>query len=325
MEEDSTRIIVGPRVWAYKSTEEALQDVLRLSRGMTYKSAVAGLNLGGGKAVIIADPKRPDRESLFRAHGRFVETLGGRYITAEDVGTSPTDMEFVRRETKHVAGLLNLSGDPSPVTGYGVYVGMKACAKQRWGKDSLAGKTVAVQGAGKVAYYLMKHLKDEGAKLIATDIDQDKVKRVVEELGAQAVAPDAIYGVQADIFAPCALGAIINDDTLKRLKVEIVAGGANNQLAEHPARRRAREEGDSLRARLRDQRRRRGERVRRTAGLDHGARQAEGAGDLRHQLLRVFAIATRDRIPSFEAADRLAEERIRSVAALKRMWIAGDR
>ena len=141
-------------------------------------------------------------------------------------------MEFVRRETKHVAGLLNLSGDPSPVTGYGVYVGMKACAKQRWGKDSLVGKTVAVQGAGKVAYYLMKHLKDEGAKIIATDIDQEKVKRVVEELGATAVAPDEIYGVQADIFAPCALGAIINDDTIKQLKVEIVAGGANNQLAE---------------------------------------------------------------------------------------------
>ena len=129
----------GTRVWPYKTTEEALQDVLRLSRGMTYKSAVAGLNLGGGKAVIVADPKRADRESLFRAHGRFVETLGGRYITAEDVGTSPSDMEFVKRETKHVAGLLNLSGDPSPVTSYGVYVGMKACAKQSWGNDSLAG------------------------------------------------------------------------------------------------------------------------------------------------------------------------------------------
>ena len=277
----------GTRVWPYQSTEEALQDVLRLSRGMTYKSAVAGLNLGGGKAVIIADPKRPDRESLFRAHGRFVETLGGRYITAEDVGTSPIDMEFVRRETKHVAGLLNLSGDPSPVTGYGVYVGMKACAKQRWGKDSLAGKTVAVQGAGKVAYYLMKHLKDEGAKLIATDIDQEKVKRVVEELGAQAVAPDAIYDAKADIFAPCALGAIINDDTIKRLGVEIVAGGANNQLAEAAARRRTRAEGDSLRPRLRDQWRRRRERVRRAAGLDHGARQAQGAGDLRHHPARL--------------------------------------
>ncbi len=222
----------GTRVWQYGSTEEALKDVLRLSRGMTYKSAVAGLNLGGGKAVIVADPKRADRESLFRAHGRFVETLGGRYITAEDVGTSPSDMEFVKRETKHVAGLLNLSGDPSPVTGYGVYVGMKAAAKAKWGKDSLAGRTVAVQGCGKVAYYLMSHLHAEGAKMIVSDIDADKVQRVVEEFGATAVAPEAIYGVQADIFAPCALGAIINDDTLSQLKAEIVAGGAKHQLAE---------------------------------------------------------------------------------------------
>ncbi|MGH7523579.1 MAG: Glu/Leu/Phe/Val family dehydrogenase [Gemmatimonadales bacterium] len=314
----------GTRVWAYQSTEEALRDVLRLSRGMTYKSAVAGLNLGGGKAVIIADPKRPDRESLFRAHGRFVETLGGRYITAEDVGTSPTDMEFVRRETKHVAGLLNLSGDPSPVTGYGVYIGMKACAKQRWGKDSLAGKTVAVQGAGKVAYYLMKHLKDEGAKLIATDIDQEKVKRVVEEMGAKGVEPDAIYDAKADIFAPCALGAIINDDTIPRLAVEIVAGGANNQLAEtrHGV---ALEKKGVLYA---------PDYVINGGGVVNVFGELQGwtmdrakrkAQEIYDTILRVFAIADRDKIPSFEAADRLAEERIRSVAALKRMWIAGDR
>ena len=314
----------GTRVWPYQSTEEALQDVLRLSRGMTYKSAVAGLNLGGGKAVIIADPKRPDRESLFRAHGRFVETLGGRYITAEDVGTSPIDMEFVRRETKHVAGLLNLSGDPSPVTGYGVYVGMKACAKQRWGKDSLAGKTIAVQGAGKVAYYLMKHLNDEGAKLITTDIDQDKVKRVVEELGAQAVAPDAIYDAKADIFAPCALGAIINDDTIRRLRVEIVAGGANNQLAETRHGVELEKKGILYAP----------DYVINGGGVVNVFGELQGwtmerakrkAQEIYDTILRVFAIASRDKVPSFEAADRLAEERIRSVAALKRMWIAGDR
>jgi leucine dehydrogenase len=314
----------GTRVWPYASTEEALKDVLRLSRGMTYKSAVAGLNLGGGKAVIIADPKRRDRESLFRAHGRFVETLGGRYITAEDVGTSPTDMEFVKRETKHVAGLLNLSGDPSPVTGYGVYVGMKACAKERWGKDSLAGKTVAVQGAGKVAYYLMKHLREEGAKIITCDIDQEKVNRVVEEFGATGVAVDAIYDAKADIFAPCALGAIINDDTIPRLQVEIVAGGANNQLAE-------------TRHGLELEKRKilygpdyviNGGGVVNVFGelqgwtMDRAKRKAQEIYDT---MLRVFAIASRDKIPSFEAADRLAEERLRSVAALKRMWIAGDR
>src|SRR5690606_38525004 len=162
---------------------------------MTYKSAVAGLNLGGGKAVIVADPKRTDRESLFRAHGRFVETLGGRYITAEDVGTSPQDMEFVKRETKHVAGLLNLSGDPSPVTGYGVYMGMKGAAMARWGNDSLRDRTIAVQGAGKVAYYLMSHLHKEGAKLLVSDIDEAKVQRIVTEFGATAVPVDKIFDV----------------------------------------------------------------------------------------------------------------------------------
>ncbi len=314
----------GTRVWQYADNEAAIKDALRLSRGMTYKSAVAGLNLGGGKAVIIADPKRADRESLFRAHGRFVETLGGRYITAEDVGTSPTDMEFIKRETKHVAGLLNLSGDPSPVTSYGVYMGMKAAAKSRWGKDSLAGKTIAVQGCGKVAYYLMTHLKQEGAKLIVTDIDQEKVKRVVDELGATAVSPEAIYDAKAEIFAPCALGGIINDDTLPRLKVEIIAGGANNQLGEE-------RHGIELE--------KRGmlyapDYVINGGGVINVYGELQGwtmerakrkAQEIYDTMLRVFAIASRDKIPTYEAADRLAEERLKSVAALKQMWVAGDR
>lgn len=314
----------GTRVWPYESTEAAILDVLRLARGMTYKSAVAGLNLGGGKAVIIADPKRADRESLFRAHGRFVETLGGRYITAEDVGTSPTDMEFVKRETKHVAGLLNLSGDPSPVTGYGVYVGMKAAAKAKWGKDSLAGRTIAVQGCGKVAYYLMTHLKEEGARLIVTDIDDEKVQRVVEELGATAVAPDAIFDQEADIFAPCALGGIINDDTLARLKVEVIAGGANNQLGEMRHGRELEAKGMLYAP----------DYVINGGGVINVYGELQGwtmerakrkAQEIYDTILRVFTIAERDGIPSFEAADRLAEERIRSVAALKDMWVAGDR
>src|ERR1041385_635574 len=225
-------VLGGPRFWHYRSTEEAITDALRLARGMTYKAAAAGINLGGGKSVIVGDNKRQDREALFRAHGRFVETLGGRYITAEDIGTSPADMEYIKLETDHVAGLLGLSGDPSPGTAYGVYVGMKAAAKVRWGSDALSGKTVAVQGAGKVAYYLCQHLHTEGVKLIVTDIDQEKVRRVVQEMGATTVAPEAIYDQTADVYAPCALGATVNDDTLKRLKVEIIAGGANNQLAE---------------------------------------------------------------------------------------------
>lgn len=314
----------GTRVWPYESTEAAFRDALRLARGMTYKSAVAGLNLGGGKAVIVADPKRADRESLFRAHGRFVETLGGRYITAEDVGTSPQDMEFVKRETAHVAGLLNLSGDPSPVTGYGVYVGMKAAAKVLWGKDSLADRTVAVQGAGKVAYYLMSHLHEEGARLIVTDIDQEKVRRCVDEFGAKAVAPDAIYDVDADIFAPCALGAIINDETLPRLKARIIAGGANNQLGEIRHGQEAEAKGILYAP----------DYVINGGGVINVYGELQGwtmerakrkAQEIYDTILRVFDIAKRDGIPSYEAADRLAEERIRSVAALKDMWVGGDR
>ena len=303
----------GTRFWQYTSTDAAITDALRLARGMTYKAAAAGLNLGGGKSVIIGDNHRADREALFRAHGRFVESLGGRYITAEDIGTSPADMEFVRKETSHVAGLMNLSGDPSPVTGYGVYMGMKAAAKHRWGNDSLRGRNILVQGAGKVAYYLCAHLHSEGAKLVITDIDAAKVRRVVEEFGARSVAPEAIYDEPGDIYAPCALGATVNDDTLKRLKVGIIAGGANNQLAEE-------RHGDAL------------EKlglvyapdfVINSGGLINVYGELEGwpqerakqkAGEIYDAISRVFAIAVRDGIPSYQAADRLAEERIASVA-----------
>src|SRR5215212_1928036 len=192
----------GTRFWQYASTEEAITDARRLARGMTFKSAVAGINLGGGKSVIVGDNKRTDREALFRAHGRFIETLGGRYITAEDIGTSPADMEYIKLETDHVAGLLGLSGDPSPVTAYGVYVGMKAAAQVRWGKDDLSSKTVAVQGCGKVASHLASHLQVEGANLVVTDIDEEKLRRAVQEFGACAVAPESIYDQPSDIFSP---------------------------------------------------------------------------------------------------------------------------
>ena len=310
----------GTRFWEYGSTDEAITDALRLARGMTYKSAVAGINLGGGKSVIIGDNKRADREALFRAHGRFIETLGGRYITAEDIGTSPADMEYIKLETDHVAGLLGLSGDPSPVTGYGVYVGMKAAARERWGSDSLAGKMVAVQGAGKVAYYLMQHLHAEGAKIIATDIDAEKVRRAVQEFGAAAVSPDAIYEQAADIFSPNALGATINDETLPRLKVQIIAGGANNQLAED-------RHGDEL-----DKRKVlyapdyviNGGGVINVYGELHRwpvERAKKKAGEIYETLLRIFEIARRERIPTYRAADRLAEQRIAAVGGLDRMWM----
>jgi leucine dehydrogenase len=310
----------GTRFWKYESTEAAVTDALRLARGMTYKSAVAGINLGGGKSVIIGDNKRADREALFRAHGRFVETLNGRYITAEDIGTSPADMEHIKLETDHVAGLLGLSGDPSPVTAYGVYVGIKAAAKDRWGSDSLAGKTVAVQGAGKVAYYLCRHLRSEGVKIIVTDIDQEKVKRVVAESGAKAVAPDVIYDQAAEIYAPCALGATINDDTLRRLKVEIIAGGANNQLAEN-------RHGDELESRgilYAPDYVINGGGVINVYGEIHrwpAERAQKKAGEIYDTLLRIFEIAREEKIPTYRAADRLAEQRIGAVAGLDKMWM----
>ncbi|HKH82321.1 MAG TPA: Glu/Leu/Phe/Val dehydrogenase [Gemmatimonadales bacterium] len=310
----------GTRFWQYAGTDEAITDALRLARGMTYKSAVAGINLGGGKSVIIGDNKRADREALFRAHGRFIETLGGRYITAEDIGTSPADMEYIKLETDHVAGLLGLSGDPSPVTGYGVYVGMKAAAKVKWGSDSLSGKSVAVQGAGKVAHYLMQHLHVEGARIIVTDIDGEKVKRAVQEFGAHAVLPDDIYDQPADIYAPCALGATINDETLPRLKVQIIAGGANNQLAED-------RHGDELEKRgilYAPDYVINGGGVINVYGELHRwpvERAKKKAGEIYDTLLRIFDIAKHERMPTYRAADRLAMQRVSSVAGLDRMWM----
>jgi leucine dehydrogenase len=314
----------GTRFWQYASTDEAITDALRLARGMTYKSAVAGINLGGGKSVIIGDNKRTDREALFRAHGRFIETLGGRYITAEDIGTSPADMEYIKLETDHVAGLLGLSGDPSPVTGYGVYVGMKAAAKVRWGNDSLSGKTVAVQGAGKVAYNLMRHLHEEGAAIIVTDIDAEKVRRAVQEFGASPVTPEAIYDQDADIFSPTALGAVINDETLPRLKVEIIAGGANNQLAED-------RHGDLVEQRgilYAPDYVINGGGVINVYGELHRwptERAKKKAGEIYETLLRIFEIAKRERMPTYRAADRLAEQRIAAVGGLDRMWMGEKR
>ncbi len=223
----------GSRMWTYASEEAAIEDALRLARGMTYKNAAAGLNLGGGKTVIIGDPFKDKNEEMFRALGRFIQGLNGRYITAEDVGTTVTDMDCIHEETNYVTGIspaFGSSGNPSPVTAYGVYLGMKAAAKEAYGHDHLEGRTIAVQGLGNVAYTLCEYLHKEGAKLIVTDINQEAVKRVVDAFDATAVDPNDIYSQDVDIFSPCALGAIINDETIPQLKAKVIAGSANNQL-----------------------------------------------------------------------------------------------
>jgi leucine dehydrogenase len=299
----------GTRFWQYATDEEAITDALRLSRGMTYKNAVAGLHLGGGKSIIIGDNKTTDREKIFRAHGRFVESLGGRYITAEDVGTSTKDMSYVQMETSHVAGLASKSGDPSPVTAHGVFRAVQASANRKWGSDSLEGKTVAIQGCGSVGTYLAKELSAAGARLIVSDIDSAKAARVAQLTGAKIVEGDAIFTADADIFSPCALGGIINDTTIPKLKVEIVAGGANNQLLEE-------RHGDALQAKgilyAPDYVANAGGVINvygEVVGWDE-QRALDKAEDIYDTILKVFDIAEAKHIPTYEAADRLAELRL---------------
>jgi len=310
----------GTRFWNYQSDRDALVDVLRLSRGMTYKAAVAGLNLGGGKAVIIGDPRTRRREMIFRAHGRFVDSLKGRYITAEDVGTSVEDMGYVQMETEYVAGVAGGSGDPSPVTAFGVYSGIKACAHERWGDDSVEGKRVAVQGCGHVGYWLCSHLAAEGAKLIVTDIDESRVRRVVDDFGARAVPPDDIYGIEAEIFAPCALGAVANDRTVAGFRFDVIAGAANNVL-DNDRHGDLLEEKNILYA---------PDYVINAGGLINVYGELNGwtpdrakrkAGEIYETLRQLFEIAREQGLPTYRAADRLAERRIDQVSKLKRTWI----
>jgi leucine dehydrogenase len=224
----------GTRMWNYNNESEAMNDVLRLSRGMTYKASISGLNLGGAKAVIYGDAKSQKSEALMRRFGRFVNNLAGKYITAEDVGTTTRDMEYVNMETQHVVGLpvsRGGGGDPSPVTAYGVYVGIKASAKKVFGSDNLAGKKIAVMGVGKVGMHLLEYLHKDGAKFYVSDIHEEALKEASSRFGAVVVNNDEIFTTDAEIFAPCALGAIINPDSIDKLNCAIVAGAANNQLA----------------------------------------------------------------------------------------------
>ena len=303
----------GTRFWNYASEDEALTDALRLSQGMTYKSALAGLPLGGGKSIIIGDSKSPNREALLRAHGRFVDTLKGRYITAEDVGTSPADMEFVRQETQHVAGLLGGSGDPSPFTARGVFRAIQASAKFRWKSDELSRVKVAIQGCGHVGYNLAQWLHESGAELIVTDVNRESVARAHNEFAARVVQPSEIFSVPADIFAPCALGGVINEETLPQLRVQIVAGAANNQLLEE-------RHGILLQERnilyAPDY-------VANVGGVlngcrellgwepEHALRKIDGIYDT---MLSIFENAQSQGIPTNKAADRLAEDRLRRAA-----------
>ncbi len=301
----------GCRMWPYASEEEAVTDVLRLSRGMTYKSALAKLPYGGGKSVIIGDPRLDKSPALFRAMGRAVQRLAGRYIVAEDVGISVPDVELMQQETRHVAGTsAGGAGDPSPATAYGVYMGLRAAVRHKLGRDKLDGLTVAVQGLGHVGYYLCKHLAEDGARLVVTDINEDAIQTAVTEFNAERVAPDEIYAVDCDVFAPCALGAVINDDSLEFLKATIIAGSANNQLHEP-------RHGEILKQR----------------GVLYAPDYVINAGgviDISHEgrnydkdeafahvagihdtLLDIFRRADATGVPTSEAADRLAEERFK--------------
>jgi leucine dehydrogenase len=223
----------GTRMWQYKNEQEAITDVLRLSRGMTFKNAISGLNLGGGKAVIIGDAQTQKTEAFMRRFGRFINGLGGRYVTAEDVNIRTSDIEYIAMETRYVSGLPEImggGGDPSPVTAYSTYLGMKAAAKKAWGNDSLKGKKILVQGVGQVGSHLVERLRHEDAQVYISDISEERLKQVANRFGAEVVMGDAIYDLDLDIYSPCALGATLNDDTVSRLKCQVIAGAANNQL-----------------------------------------------------------------------------------------------
>ncbi len=314
----------GVRMWPYASWDEALVDVLRLSRGMTYKAAAAGLNLGGGKAVILADPKKHKSEALFRCFGQYVESLGGLYITAEDVGTDMEDMELILAETRWVTGVSPAhggSGDPSPVTAYGVLQGMKAAVERVFGEGALAGRRVAVQGLGNVGLHLASYLKERGAALVGSDIDAERVARARSELGMEIVGPEAILETECDVLAPCALGAVLNAETIPRLRCKIVAGAANNQLADEARDGRALHERGILYA---------PDFVINAGGLINVYNELTGYNRERAMrmtrgiylnMMRVFQIAAAEGVPTYGAADRVAEERIEKVKAMgPRHW-----
>lgn len=315
----------GLRMWPYENDEAALTDVLRLSRGMTYKSAVTGLNLGGGKSVIIGDPRKDKSEALLRAFGRAVESLNGRYLTAEDVGMNVSDMEYIRMETAHVTGIpesMGGSGDPSPFTALGTLQGIKACLQVKYQDEDISKYSFAIQGVGHVGFNLARLIREAGGKVFVSDIHQDNVDVCVDELGCEAVEVNEIYDVDATVFAPSALGAVVNENTLDRFRFPIICGSANNVLKTEA-------DGHELEKK----------------GILYGPDYAVNAGGLINvsleyegynreraqekvmgiydNILAIFRLAKEENITSFEAADRLAEKRLASMASVKRTYLPG--
>jgi leucine dehydrogenase len=314
----------GTRMWPYQSEEEALIDVLRLSRGMTYKAAVSGLNLGGGKAVIIGDPKKDKSEALFRAFGRFVESLNGRYVTAEDVNISVEDIEHVFTETNFVTGVAlhhGGSGNPAPYTALGVFRGIEASCFKKFGDKSVKGKTIAVQGVGSVGFELCRLLNEAGAKIIYTEINEKGIEKMKQALPhAQFVSGQDIFSVPCDVYAPCALGASINDETIKMLKCKIVAGAANNQLKEDRHGQELKDRGILYAP----------DYLINAGGLMNVSTEFEGWSDSKSKrmvdtiyetTLKVFDISDQQNITTNKAADVLAEKRLNSIRQIKNSYL----
>lgn len=310
----------GTRMWNYATEAEALQDVLRLSRGMTYKAAITGLNLGGGKAVIIGDSRMDKSEAMMRRYGKFIKNLNGSFITAEDVGTSPKDMEYIRMETQYVTGVpesLGGSGDPSPVTAKGVFMGIKACVKELFGNDNLAGKTVAVQGIGHVGENLVHLLREENAKVYVSDIDEERLAQVAKKYGAEAIANNTLFDRDFDIYAPCALGATVNSETIAKMNCAIIAGAANNQLADEQVHGKMLLDKGILYA---------PDYLINAGGLINCYSEIAGFSKKRTMQLaeniyeatrNVLKMSKSEKIPSSEAANKIAEKRIADIKKIK--------
>jgi leucine dehydrogenase len=310
----------GTRMWNYATEEEALEDVLRLSRSMTYKAAITGLNLGGGKAVIIGDSRKGKSEAMMRSYGRFIKNLNGEFITAEDVGTTTRDMEYIRMETQHVTGVpesIGGAGDPAPYTARGVYLGIKACVKEVFGTDMLAGRSVVVQGIGHVGEHLVELLRNENVEVFISDINEERMQDVARRYKAKPIGADKIFGLDADIYAPCALGATVNERTIEKMKFAIIAGSANNQLADEQVQGKMLLQKNILFA---------PDYLINAGGLINCYSELTGYGKKRTMQLtehiydatrNVIQMSKKENIPTVVAANRIAEQRILNIKKLK--------